>query len=240
MSQQSTPVDPAVAPVIHAVVFDMDGLMLNTEDVFELAGQELLQRRQLEMTDAIRHRMIGRRPHEAFTALRELTGITDAIEDLMDETREIFGVFAEQHLDCMPGLAELLSLVESRQLPRAVATSSPRQYMETLLGRFDLLERFHTTLTAEDVTHGKPHPEIYLTAAERLGVAPSSMLVLEDSEAGTRSAAEAGAFVVAVPNQHTAFGDFSMASMQVDSLHHPLLRSMIEPHGSGPSIQPHA
>lgn len=231
MTQQTTTVNPASVPAIHAVVFDMDGLMLNTEDVFELAGQELLERRQLEMTDAIRHRMIGRRPHEAFTALQELTGITDPIEHLMDETREIFAELAEHHLDCMPGLLELLALVETRQLPRAVATSSPRQYMESLLGRFELLDRFHTTLTAEDVTHGKPNPEIYLSVAEQLNVAPASMLVLEDSEAGTRAAAAAGAFVVAVPNQHTAFGDFSMASLQVDSLQHPQLTSMIQRSG---------
>ena len=215
-------------------MFDMDGLMLNTEDVFELAGQALLARRGKEMTDPIRHRMIGRRPLEAFEALTELTGITDPIEDLMDETRELFAEFAEQHLDCMPGLFDLLDLIESRQLPRGVATSSPRQYMETLLDRFDLLERFHTTLTAEVVTHGKPNPEIYISAAERLNIAPSSMLVLEDSETGTRAAAAAGTFVVAVPNQHTAFGDFSMASMQVDSLQHPELRSMIAQSGSPP------
>ena len=223
--QDSTSIRPAI-PQIEAVVFDMDGLMLNTEDVFDLAGQELLQRRGMDMTDAIRHRMIGRRPQEAFQALTELTGITERIEDLMDETREIFAGFAERHLACMPGLPELLTLVDSYRLPRAVATSSPRAYMETLLSQFDLLDAFHTTLTAEDVTHGKPNPEIYLTAAERLKVSPSAMLVLEDSEAGTRAAAAAGAFVVAVPNQHTAFGDFSMASMQVDSLSHPQLNAL--------------
>jgi len=228
MNQHNDASFGAAIPSISAVVFDLDGLMLNTEDVFELAGQELLQRRGKQMTDAIRHRMIGRRPHEAFAALTELTGITEPIEDLLDETRELFAIFAEQHLACMPGLIELLELIDNRQLPRAVATSSPRTYMETLLNRFDLLEPFTVTLTAEDVTHGKPHPEIYLTAAQRLGIAPSSMLVLEDSEAGTQAAAAAGAFVVAVPNEHTSFGDFSMSSMQVDGLDHPELRSVIE------------
>lgn len=228
MSQSNSHVSRSSVPQIQAVVFDMDGLMLNTEDVFELAGQELLVRRGMEMTDAIRHRMIGRRPVEAFEALMELTGITEPIQDLMDETREIFGGFIEDHLDCMPGLFDVLERVEDRKLPRAVATSSPRQYMETLLNRFELLNRFDTTLTAEDVTHGKPHPEIYLAAAERLNVDPTLMLVLEDSEAGTRAAAAAGAFVVAVPNQHTEFGDFSMASMQIDSLQHPELHSVID------------
>ena len=213
---------------IAAVVFDMDGLMLNTEDVFELAGCELLLRRGMEMTDAIRHRMIGRRPAEAFTALKEMTGLTEPIADLMDETRSLFAEHAEEHLACMPGLHDVLSRIDSAGLPRAVATSSPRNYMEALLGRLDLLDSFQFTLTAEDVTHGKPNPEVYLAAAARLQIEPASMLVLEDSEAGTRAAAEAGAFAVAVPNQHTAFGDFSMASMVVDSLEDHRLHTLLD------------
>lgn len=220
-------------PAPTAVVFDMDGLMLNTEDVFDLAGDELLARRGLKMTDRIRHQMIGRRPYEAFTAMKELTGITDRIEDLMDETRELFAAHAATSLACMPGLINLLNRVERAGLPRAVATSSPRAYMEDLLSRFELLQRFQLTLTAEDVSQGKPHPEIYLTAADRLQVRPDQMLVLEDSETGTRAAAAAGARVVAVPNQHTAFGDFSMAALKVDSLEDERLLSLIPAQKSG-------
>lgn len=205
-------------PQIRAVVFDMDGLMLNTEDVFDIAGQRLLQRRGLEMTEVIRRSMLGRRPVDAFHALISHTGMTDRIEDLMHETKELFEEIAENSLAMMPGLHELLELVESRNLPLAVATSSPRDYMTGLLERFDLLHRFHFTLTAEDVTHGKPHPEIYQTAARRLNVLPDHMLVLEDSETGTRAAHAAGAWIVSVPNRHTAIGDFSMSRLRIDSL----------------------
>lgn len=213
---------------IRAVVFDLDGTMLNTEDIFEHAGQELMSRRGLEMTDAIRHSMLGRRPAEAFTALKSLTGLPDAIEDLMAETKQIFQVLAEDSLATMPGLFEFLSLTDARRLPRAVATSSPRAYMHWLLQKLDLLSHFQFALTAEDVTHGKPHPEIYLKAAERLGVAPSEMLVLEDSETGTRAAASAGAVVVSVPNRHTSYGDFSMSHLTVDSLLDERLHALLQ------------
>ncbi|MFO1003856.1 MAG: HAD family phosphatase [Planctomycetaceae bacterium] len=205
-------------PTIRAVVFDMDGLMLNTEDIFELAGVELMARRGLEMTDEIRHGMMGRRPIEAFTVLRDLTGIQDTLEDLMLETKVLFAALAEDRLAVMPGLLEFFELLNARKLPRAVATSSPRAYMTHLLQKFDLLNRVDFTLTAEDVTHGKPHPEIYLKAAEMHGVAPAEMLVLEDSETGTRAGAAAGAFVVSVPSRHTEFGDFSMSNLRVSSL----------------------
>jgi HAD superfamily hydrolase (TIGR01509 family) len=210
-------------PSIRAVVFDLDGLMLNTEDIFDHAGRELMQRRGMEMSEEIHHQMLGRRPHEAFQILKDMTGIQDEITDLMHETREIFDAYAAHHLDTMPGLFELLEMIETRATPKAVATSSPRSYMTTLLSRFDLLQRFVTTLTAEDVTHGKPNPEIYLTAAARLDVHPSEMLVLEDSETGTRAAAAAGAFAVSVPNRHTACQDFSASSLRVQSLADPAL-----------------
>ena len=206
------------SPTIRAVVFDLDGLMLNTEDVFELVGIELMARRGLVMTDQVRHGMMGRRPAEAFTVLKTLTGITDRMEDLMLETKVLFESIAQDRLATMPGLHEVLDLIQAKELPCAVATSSPRVYMTHLLEKFELLHRMSFTLTAEDVTHGKPHPEIYLTAAERLNVAPAEMLVLEDSETGTRAAAAAGAFVVSVPSRHTNFGDFSMSCLVIPSL----------------------
>ena len=214
---------------IRAVVFDLDGTMLNTEDIFELAGQELMARRGLQMKDTIRRAMLGRRPHEAFTALKSLARLPDEVEDLMAETKQIFRILAENSLALMPGLPEILSLTDARKLPRAVATSSPRSYLQWLLQKLQLQPHFVFSLTAEDVTHGKPHPEIYEVAAQRLGVHPSQMLVLEDSETGTRAAAAAGAFVVAVPNRHTDYGDFSMSHLRIESLLderlHTLLRS---------------
>lgn len=204
--------------LIRAVVFDLDGLMLNTEDVFELAGVELMARRGLEMTDTIRHGMMGRRPVEAFTILKELTGIRESLEDLMHETKILFTSLSADRLSVMPGLLEVFELLDACNLPRAVATSSPRAYMTHLLEKFNLLHRIDFALTAEDVTHGKPHPEIYLKAASLHGVSPAEMLVLEDSETGTRAAAAAGAYVVSVPSRHTDFGDFSMSCLRVASL----------------------
>lgn len=205
-------------PRISAVAFDLDGLLLNTEDIFELAGAELLSRRGLVMTDQIRHGMMGRRPAEAFRILQQMTGITEPLPDLMAETKLIFAEFAENRLCVMPGAAELLRFLETRGVPCALATSSPRPYMVHLLQKFNLLHHFQVTLTAEDVQHGKPHPEIYLAAADRMSVVPSEMLVLEDSETGTRAAAAAGAFVVSVPSRHTDWGDFSLCHLRIPSL----------------------
>lgn len=217
------------APQIQAVVFDLDGLMLNTEDVFTLAGKELLACRDLTMTEEIHHAMLGRRPDEAFQAMKDLTGISDSIDDLKQEVTILFNKFAENHLAMMPGLLPLLDVIESTGLPKAVATSSPRDYLISMLNQFDLENRFQFTLAAEDVQHGKPNPEIYLKAANLLGVPTQNILVLEDSQTGTTAAAAAGTFAVSVPNQHTEFGDFSMASMVVKNLESSELLSLFKP-----------
>src|SRR5262245_24943640 len=158
---------------IKAVVFDLDGLMFNTEDIFNEVGREVLRRREKEMTRDLLQQMMGRRAPEAIRIMIDFHGLVDTVEQLIDETRGLFFELAGERLAPMPGLFELFARIEARGLPKGVATSSGRRYLEEILTRFDILDRFQMTLAAEDVTHGKPHPEIYLTAAARLGVAPA-------------------------------------------------------------------
>ncbi len=213
---------------IKAVAFDLDGLMFNTEDIFDLAGKELMRRRGKVMTEECHHAMLGRRPEEAFDALKRLMDIDEPMEVLMLETKELFEGFIDEHLAPMPGLHELLADIDSRGIPRAVATSSPHEYMREMLNRYNLFDGFAHHLAAEDVTQGKPEPEIYLKAAQRLGVEPGEMMVLEDSEAGTRAAAAAGAVIISVPNRHTQVQDFSVATEVVSSLSVPVIRSYLD------------
>ncbi len=212
---------------INAVVFDLDGLMFNTEDVFNKAGHELVQRRGKIMTDDVLSQMMGRRADEAFAIMIELLELKDSIELLQREAKELFFGLLDDHLAPMPGLFELLDAIESLELPKAVATSSHRPYLEDILNRYELLDRFHLTLAAEDVDKGKPHPEIYLKAAERMGVPPTQMLVLEDSQAGTQAAAAANAVVISIPHEHSRSHDFSPATAIAASLHDAIVLDIL-------------
>lgn len=217
----------SATPSIKAVVFDFDGLMFNTEEIFNRSGRELLRRRGKEMTPSVLSLMMGRKADEAFPLMIEALGLTEDPAALRAEERAIFQDLLWKHVAPMPGLFELLAHIEARGLPKGVATSSRRPYIESLLGHFQLMDRFHVTLTAEDVVRGKPHPEIYLTAAARIGVAPSEMLVLEDSEMGTRSAAAAGAVAVSVPHEHSRHHDFSTAFFVAAGLQDPTILRLL-------------
>jgi len=220
--------DNAKPSAIRAVVFDLDGLMFNTEDIFNEVGRVVLQRRGKEMTPALLQQMMGRRAPEALSLMIDFHALVqDTVHGLITETRTLFTELAVDRLAPMPGLFTLLERIESRGLAKGVATSSGRPYLEDILKRFDLLQRFSLTLTAEDVTHGKPHPEIYLTAAERLGVAPAEMLVLEDSHAGTTAAVSAGAVAVSVPNDHSRCLDFSHATYVANRLDDPYVLQLL-------------
>lgn len=203
---------------MRAVVFDMDGLMFNTEDMYTLAGEELLRRRGLEFTTELKNEMMGMRPQPAFERMIAACCLRESWQELAEESNRIFLDLLDGRLAPMPGLMELLDALERAKIPKAVCTSSTRELVLACLRPFDLAKRFEFVLVAEDVVHGKPHPEIYLTAAQRLGVPPAEMLVLEDSENGCRAAAAAGVYTVAVPGEHSLEHDFSMASLVIDGL----------------------
>ena len=121
----------------------------------------------------------------------------------------------------MPGLFVLLDHVHARALPAAVATSSGQSYADRLLVRHGVQDRFEFVLASEDVTLGKPDPEIYRLAAGRFGVPAGSMLVLEDSPAGLAAAKEAGAVAVGVPHEHSPQRRSAAADLVVARLDDP-------------------
>lgn len=205
-------------PPPRAVVFDLDGLMFNTEELYQDVGSEILRRRGYEFTPELLDRMMGRPSRVALQIMIDTHALRATVEELLAETDEIFPEILQARLAPMPGLLDLMEALERRGLPKAIATSSRRTFVETVLGQFDFQPRFAPILTSEDITEGKPHPEIYLQAAARLGIEPQQMLVLEDSHNGCRAAVAAGAIAVAVPGEHSRRHDFRGAALVAESL----------------------
>ena len=198
-----------LANSIKAVAFDMDGLMFNTEDLYDEVGEILLGRRGQSFARELKLAMMGLPGPQAFEIMKQRCGLNETIDQLQAECDEIFSEMLPARIQTMPGLESLLALLEERKIPKCVATSSHRQFATRALGAFNLQPRFEFVLTADDVTNGKPHPEVYLSAASRFSVDPKSMLVLEDSFTGSTAATAAGAYTIAVPTKHSLEMDFS-------------------------------
>ena len=213
---------------IRAVVFDLDGLLVNTEELYQHVGSELLRRRGRTFGPDLLDAMMGRPQQVSLRIMIDWHGLADTIETLAAETREIFAGLLDTRLETMPGAVPLLDDLSARGLPHAVATSSGPDFAADVLGRVGIRDRFAFVLTSADVVRGKPDPEIYRTAASRLDVAPDAMLVLEDSEAGCRAAVAAGAVVVAVPGGHSRRHDCSGAAFVAASLADPRVGALLE------------
>ena len=205
-------------PSIRAVAFDLDGLMFNTEDTYWKAGIELMGRRGCKYDKALSDAVMGRPPQYCFETFIRWHSLDDSWEELRDESEEIFIGLIDDGVDAMPGLWELLKALEKAEIPKAICTSSSRNVVSAVLTPFEMESRFQFTLTSADITRGKPDPEVYLKAADRFGVKPAEMLVLEDSQTGCKSAATSGAFAVAVPGGLSLDHDFSFASLVIESL----------------------
>lgn len=212
-----------------AVVFDMDGLMFDTEHLFFRVADEFMMSKGRRFTDEMMAAMIGRRAEEAGKVFHTIGGLTDRpVKEIMSDVKSLFNARMLTHSNKMPGLVALLQLLERNEIPCAVATSSSRSHAESLIGHHGLLHHFSFLITSEDVSRGKPDPEIYLTAAARLNVDPTRILVLEDSVAGLHAAKAAGAYAVGVPHHYSQRHGMPHADLIVDSLADPVLLKLIE------------
>lgn len=204
--------------MIQAVAFDMDGLMFDTEDVYWKAASAQLGRRGHEYTPELCNAIMGRPPKYCFELFKKTFSLPETWQELQKESEDLFLGFLDEGFSTMPGLFELLDHLEAKNIPKGICTSSALRIVSEVLRRHDLPDRFQFILTAEDITRGKPDPEIYLKAAGKFEIEPAGMLVLEDSVAGCKAARQAGAYPVVVLAEHNRDGDFSDARRVVQSL----------------------
>jgi HAD superfamily hydrolase (TIGR01509 family) len=185
---------------VKAVVFDMDGLLVDTETVVFEAMQATARNAGRDLPFEVFKLMVGL-PHVLSDQI-----VLEHFGDECDLTawragvRENFYRIAEAGVALKAGVRELLDVLDARRLPRAVATSSNRESVQHSLGQHGLLTRFDAFVTRDEQVNHKPHPEPFLKAAAALGVDPRDCLALEDSHNGVRAAAAAGMMTVMVPD----------------------------------------
>jgi HAD superfamily hydrolase (TIGR01509 family) len=204
----------------HAVIFDMDGLMLDSERALLGCLQHTARAHGYEVSRSLLLSLIGSSDAASRQRLGEVLGLerTDA---LLAASYARYDGIVEAGVPHRPGIIELLELLVEHQLPRAVATATRQPLASRKLEAAGLLRYFDAVATSSEVAHSKPAPDIYLLAAHRLGVDPAHCLALEDSPTGVRAALAAGMTTVQVP-------DLLAPDEQVRALGHRIVGSLHE------------
>jgi HAD superfamily hydrolase (TIGR01509 family) len=205
-------------PTPSAAIFDNDGLLLDTEEAWTRAEQTLFAGLGREFTVEHKRILIGSSRALAATKLETILEHPGEGEALMDELHELVMQEALQGVAPRPGAIALLARLTAAGMALAVASNSERAFLERTLGSAGLLDGgpFAAIVSANDIEHPKPAPDIYLEACRRLSVEPREAVALEDSPIGVASAAAAGMFVIGVP--YFAGAKIPGASMLADSL----------------------
>ncbi len=200
----------------RAVVFDMDGLLLDTETLWHEAEVELFTRHGSSFSWEDKMAVIGTSFDQTAHYFGERLGASpEEGAALVREMLDIMHARLQRQVEGRPGAVELVERLRGR-IPLAVASNSPRMLVDTALATARLTGVFDAVVTSDDVVHGKPAPDIYLLACERVGVRPEDALALEDSPSGIAAAKAAGLACIGVPQ--FAETDVSAADRVIDSL----------------------
>ena len=217
---------PLPLTTLEAVLFDMDGLIVDTEPIHFQAFREYMKKHGVDMPESMMADFIGLPEADNLLDLKAKYGLDAPLEQLVVERRAIYlDLIRTQALRVFPGFWEFSAAARERGVRQAVVSSAPQEQVEIVLSRLfegrpdgPAATYFDGIVTGNDIHHNKPAPDIYLEGAKRVGVAPDRCLALEDSPPGAQSAVSAGMTVLAIPNEYTASLDFPGAAAVLPSL----------------------
>jgi HAD superfamily hydrolase (TIGR01509 family) len=205
--------------LIEAVVFDLDGVLLQSEEVWDSVRERYVRERGGRYDEEVQRAMMGMSAPEWSRYLHEDAGVPDDPETINRDVVERMLEAYRRELPLLPGAVEAVRRMAAA-FPLALASSSNREIFEAVLELAGLRDCFRVTVSSEEVARGKPAPDVYFEAARRLGIAPERCAAVEDSHSGIRAAKAAGMRVVAIPNpsyppdeEALALADLTIASL---------------------------
>jgi HAD superfamily hydrolase (TIGR01509 family) len=205
--------------VTDGVVFDLDGLLLDSEQVWDAAREELARERGGRWHENAQRDMMGMSSPEWSRYMHDVIGLPEPPEEINREVVRRLDAIYRERLPVIPGAREAVERIGACW-PLALASSSNRELIDLALELLGVAGLFRATVSSEEVSRGKPAPDVYLEAARRLGVDPTRAAAVEDSHNGIRAAKAAGMRVIAIPNAHFPPGPDALADADVvlDSL----------------------
>lgn len=208
--------------MVEAVIFDMDGLMVDSEPIRSLAFEAMIKARGYRSPRHNRYGMvqtIGVNVRVNCQRMQEDYGLTGSLDELVAEHETAYTRLFAGNIVPMPGLLRLMVELGESNIKKAVASSSSHEHIGTVVNGLWIDSPFQAVVSGTEVEgRGKPAPDIFLSATRKLGVAANRCVVLEDAESGIQGAKAAGMMAIAVPNRFTQDHDFSQADLLVPSL----------------------
>ena len=192
---------------MQAVLFDMDGLMIDTEKYYGVAHRQIAAEHGKTVSDQTLGRMMGRSPIDSAGVFAAETGVPLPPAEILDQRNRLVLAMMRRKVEPMPHLLDVLQLL-ANQFRLAIVTSATRPFVEVMLDSLGIRPLFAALQTSEGIKNGKPDPEIYLAAMKQLALSPNECAVLEDSSNGALAGKRSGALTVAVPSEHTKGQDF--------------------------------
>jgi mannitol-1-/sugar-/sorbitol-6-/2-deoxyglucose-6-phosphatase len=212
---------------MRAIIFDMDGLLVESESVWAIAEDAMLTARGIPLNPAAREALIGLRMDEFMTKMRTIFNLPESADELGNELIQRMLLMIPELVKPQPGAREMTQYVVAHNIPRAIASSSPEVIIHATVKAQGWEDVFAVRYSAEHEKFGKPAPDVYLRAAEKIGVLPNECLALEDSPNGARAAVAAGMMCYAVPDlTHTRPEAFASITPHVFSDLHAVLQHL--------------
>ena len=187
--------------MIKAIIFDMDGLMIDSERVTFECYQEILKDMNLTMDEEFYKTLLGKPLKGIYQRFYDVYGNDFPIEDVIKDVHALMAKrFETEGVPIKTGLKSLLEYLKENNYKTIVATSSNRDRVDTILSQAQITDYFDDSICGDEVTKGKPNPEVFLKSCQKLGVNVDEAIVLEDSEAGIQASYDAGIKVICIPD----------------------------------------
>jgi len=205
--------------VALAYIFDMDGVIIDSEPIHFEVDIETMEHYGLSITHEQLERFVGMTNPEMWAILKQEYPLTDTVEEIIEvQLASKISKLRTSNLTPIDGIAQLLHELNRRNIPIGLASSSPRRFIMEVLSKFQIERYFQVVVSGEEVDKGKPAPDVYYEAARQLGVDPESCVVIEDSRNGIKAAKAAGMKCIGFVNVNSGNQDLSAADRIVTSI----------------------
>ena len=216
--------------MINAVIFDMDGVLIDSEPEYMEMNRRLFSELGIDFENSDFNQYVGMSSFKMWSGIKERYGLMHDVNELIEtERRQMFDILSSGKIsEPVKGIPELLKELRQNEIVLNVASSSAKINIEYILNKLDLTNYFNFIVSGEEVKYGKPAPDIFLMVSDKCGIPPEKCLVIEDSSNGVAAAKSAGMKCIGFTNSGTNFQDLSGADFNVTDFNNDNIRSIAE------------